>query len=260
VCRPPLHLPPHDCCSSQLNAEWLRHYFPDASSLSVNVEGIRADGDADLKASDFTDFRIPHCVNCSIGRPHSKGSNHTTQTRGLVKPTVVFFGGSLDPHVRDAATKVVEEASGMLLLGTSAQVRRASQTESPVSRLLQRPTCSLAHSRFLALLLQEHRRVLLVRALPLSPLSTYVRTLILDGARFSDAATGGAFLLAAVRTAAQVFSAYRLCRLAVEQKALPLAIVNIGPTRADHLAELTITGMFVVAVSVGCTSEYVTGG
>ena len=41
---------------------------------------------------------------------------------GLIKPDVVFFGGNLETSVRDAATAAVREASGMLLLGTSAQV------------------------------------------------------------------------------------------------------------------------------------------
>jgi hypothetical protein len=43
---------------------------------------------------------------------------------------------------------------------------------------------------------------------------------------------------------------YRLCRLAVEELRLPLAIVNIGETRADHLAadHLKLEGAFWLLV------------
>jgi NAD-dependent deacetylase sirtuin 4 len=43
--------------------------------------------------------------------------------------------------------------------------------------------------------------------------------------------------LLAVGTSLQVFSAYRIVQAAVERGAR-LAIVNVGPTRADHMATL----------------------
>ena len=147
-----------DC---QINSCWAREYLP-AIGGDVDVATIRADGDAALDEADFDAFHIPRCTQCGASRSPTAADS----TPGIIKPDVVFFGGNLEPRIRDAATAAVRESSGMLLLGTSAQV----------------------------------------------------------------------------------FSAYRLCRLAVEQLGLPLAIVNIGETRADHLAEEVIEGECSVQV------------
>jgi len=37
-------------------------------------------------------------------------------------PRVVFFGGTLDPEVRAAAQQLIDNADGLLVLGTSCQV------------------------------------------------------------------------------------------------------------------------------------------
>lgn len=160
----------------QINHHWMKKFLPaGVTGGDVDVVTIRADGDAALEHADFDSFVVPPCAHCGAThrRPASPAGVRTAvATPGIIKPDVVFFGGNLEPRVRDAATAAVQRSSGMLLLGTSAQV----------------------------------------------------------------------------------FSAYRLCRLAVEQLGLPLAIVNIGATRADHLAEELIEGKNVL--SDGATARY----
>jgi hypothetical protein len=196
-------LPPHNwllIAIRQLNKQWVRDYLPDLDRGEVDLSLVRADGDADLADADFAGFVVPGCVNCSSGSCTASSSTTTTTSGsdrhdgtaagagnaasagghgagggrhhrhqpqgasgGVVKPDVVFFGGNIDKAVRDAAREAVERSSGLLLLGTSAQVQ----------------------------------------------------------------------------------SAYRLCRLAVEELKIPLAIVNIGETRADHMASLKFEGAYV---------------
>ncbi|CAL8305890.1 unnamed protein product [Merluccius merluccius] len=47
----------------------------------------------------------------------------------------------------------------------------------------------------------------------------------------------------------QVYSAYRFL-LAAKERTIPIAILNIGPTRADHLAELKVSGRCAEVLSV----------
>lgn len=39
----------------------------------------------------------------------------------------------------------------------------------------------------------------------------------------------------------KVYSGYRFL-LAANERTIPVAIINIGPTRADHLAEMKVSG------------------
>ncbi|XKE45272.1 NAD-dependent protein deacetylase [Halomonas organivorans] len=90
--------------------------------------GARAgpDGDADLEA-DFTGFRVPACTRCGDG---------------IWKPDVVFFGDSV-PKARVAeAFALLEEADGLLVVGSSLMVysgfrfaREAARAGRPVACL-----------------------------------------------------------------------------------------------------------------------------
>ncbi|CAK0826920.1 unnamed protein product [Prorocentrum cordatum] len=84
-----------------VNAEWVSAHLPSGPSVD-----LRADGDAHLATSDFAGFVVPPCSACG----------------GIWKPTVVFFGGSLEPAVKAAALAAVEGSSGVLVLGSSLQV------------------------------------------------------------------------------------------------------------------------------------------
>ncbi|MDN3555741.1 NAD-dependent protein deacetylase [Halomonas maura] len=90
--------------------------------------GARAgpDGDADLEA-DFAAFRVPACTRCGDG---------------IWKPDVVFFGDSV-PRARVAeAFALLEEAEGLLVVGSSLMVysgfrfaREAARAGKPLACL-----------------------------------------------------------------------------------------------------------------------------
>ncbi|WP_426955671.1 NAD-dependent protein deacetylase [Muricoccus radiodurans] len=86
--------------------------------------GMAPDGDADLEAADFTDFRVPPCAACG----------------GVLKPDVVFFGESVPRERVDAAHHALAEADAMLVVGSSLMVysgfrfvQAAAQAGKPIA-------------------------------------------------------------------------------------------------------------------------------
>ena len=77
------------------NPEWARR-----------TAAVAPDGDADLEHMDFNDFKLRDCGQCG----------------GILKPDVVFFGESIPRQRAKAASAVVEEADGMLVVGSSLMV------------------------------------------------------------------------------------------------------------------------------------------
>lgn len=76
---------------------------PEHSTLSALTA---PDGDADLDLGDLDAFRVPDCTRCG----------------GILKPTVVFFGDGI-PKERVAHTmEALEEADGMLVMGSSLMI------------------------------------------------------------------------------------------------------------------------------------------
>jgi NAD-dependent SIR2 family protein deacetylase len=64
------------------------------------------DGDADLEGADFSSFAVPPCRHCG----------------GVLKPDVVFFGENV-PHDRfDRASRHLDEADAVLIVGSSLMV------------------------------------------------------------------------------------------------------------------------------------------
>jgi NAD-dependent SIR2 family protein deacetylase len=80
---------------TRLNAGWLDLDAADAP-----------DGDADLEAHDFSTFEVPACRQCD----------------GVLKPDVVFFGESVPRNFVDAAAGHLQQADGMLIVGSSLMV------------------------------------------------------------------------------------------------------------------------------------------
>ncbi len=69
------------------------------------IDAIQApDGDTLLDSSFETDFQVPHCPNCEGQR---------------LKPDVVFFGENVAAETAAKATQSVEQAQGLLVVGTS---------------------------------------------------------------------------------------------------------------------------------------------
>jgi NAD-dependent SIR2 family protein deacetylase len=79
----------------RLNAGWL--------DLDA---GQAPDGDADLEGADFSSFVTPPCRACG----------------GLLKPDVVFFGENVPRDRIDRASRHLDEADAMLIVGTSLMV------------------------------------------------------------------------------------------------------------------------------------------
>ncbi|RFF27077.1 NAD-dependent protein deacetylase [Wenzhouxiangella sp. 15181] len=76
---------------------------------TAEVRGINADGDARLDDDDWPGFRVADCPTCG----------------GALKPQVVFFGETVPPATRRAVSEAVENASAVLVLGSSLVVGSA---------------------------------------------------------------------------------------------------------------------------------------
>ena len=95
-------------------------------------DDIRADGDAHLESNDFETFHVPSCRSCG---------------HEIVMPDLVFFGGSIPGTVKEQAAKIVDEADGLLIVGSSCStysafslVRRAQDASKPIAMINIGPT------------------------------------------------------------------------------------------------------------------------
>lgn len=68
--------------------------------------GDAPDGDADLEHDDFSSFSVPPCTSCG----------------GILKPDVVFFGETVPRETVETAKAHMENADGMLIVGSSLMV------------------------------------------------------------------------------------------------------------------------------------------
>jgi NAD-dependent SIR2 family protein deacetylase len=80
---------------ARLNGAWLALDAVDAP-----------DGDADVEKEDFSSFVVPSCQLCG----------------GVLKPDVVFFGENVSRDIVAAAKSHLNEADGMLIVGSSLMV------------------------------------------------------------------------------------------------------------------------------------------
>jgi NAD-dependent SIR2 family protein deacetylase len=97
----------------------------------ANAAAFRPDGDAEIAAELVQAFRVVECTDCG----------------GVLKPHVVFFGGSVAPPTLAAAWALFEEADALLVLGSSLAVfsgfrfaRRAAADGKPIAIVNQGPT------------------------------------------------------------------------------------------------------------------------
>lgn len=66
----------------------------------------RADGDADIRGIDYSNFKIPACDSCG----------------GILKPNVVFFGENTKPGLANEIISKIDKYKGLLVVGSSLQV------------------------------------------------------------------------------------------------------------------------------------------
>ena len=91
-------------CRKRIHREsiqtWLEQRNPEFLALTGE---IAPDGDADIDSLDYSRFRIPNCEDCG----------------GILKPDVVFFGGSVPREIVNASKEMMTAASGLLVVGSS---------------------------------------------------------------------------------------------------------------------------------------------
>ena len=87
------------------------------------IDAPRPDGDIPVSDEWIEQFQVPDCDRCG----------------GFLKPDVVFFGGNLAPETKEAALIAVDEASALVVVGSSVQVfsgyrlcRRAAERGIPI--------------------------------------------------------------------------------------------------------------------------------
>ncbi|KAI8929865.1 DHS-like NAD/FAD-binding domain-containing protein [Entophlyctis helioformis] len=109
--------------------EWAR-MNPDRIDGDVS-SSVNPDGDVDV-TWDYSMFNYPACPSCKTG---------------LLKPNVVFFGENMPARVRDASFKIIDDAQGLLVVGSSLHVysamrlaKRAVDAGKPLAILNLGPT------------------------------------------------------------------------------------------------------------------------
>ena len=112
------------------------------------------DGDVDVPNAPYTTFRYPPCPTCLATPPtladgtrasvevDDDGAWSPTSNAGILKPAVVMFGESITSDIKDAAEKAIDEASRILVVGSSLAtysawrlVKRAKERHMPVGIL-----------------------------------------------------------------------------------------------------------------------------
>lgn len=149
---------------SALNPTWTQFLEQALESGALTTEnpeerakrGLKTnpDGDVDLPSAPFNTFRYPSCPSCLADPPmldsggrakveiDEQGAWLDTSNAGILKPAVVMFGESISQRVKDAAEKAVDDASRILVLGSSLAtysawrlVKRARENGMPVGIL-----------------------------------------------------------------------------------------------------------------------------
>ncbi|WPG97892.1 DHS-like NAD/FAD-binding domain-containing protein [Acrodontium crateriforme] len=142
---------------SNLNPSWatfLDEMLKSGALTTENPEARRSrglktnpDGDVDVPDVEYTTFRYPACPVCLKNPPKGTkveldddGAWSSTSTAGVLKPAVIMFGESIPGHVKLAVESAIDEASRMLILGSSLAtysawrlVKRAKEQGKPIA-------------------------------------------------------------------------------------------------------------------------------
>lgn len=112
------------------------------------------DGDVDVPNVDYGTFRYPACPVCLEKPPmlpdgsrakveiDRQGAWLKSSNAGVLKPAVIMFGESIPQSVKDAAELAIDEASRVLVIGSSLAtysawrlVKRAKENGMPIGML-----------------------------------------------------------------------------------------------------------------------------
>nr|POE77736.1 nad-dependent protein deacylase sir4 [Quercus suber] len=142
---------------TKLNPEWADFLAEMLNSGALTTEnpderrrrGLKTnpDGDVDVPGVEYNTFRYPACPACLANPPPGTkvdidgvGAWSPGSTAGILKPAVIMFGESIPSSVKVAAETAVDEASRLLVLGSSLAtysawrlVKRAKEQGMPIS-------------------------------------------------------------------------------------------------------------------------------
>jgi NAD-dependent SIR2 family protein deacetylase len=120
-----------DCGGREARADLQSRLLAMNPGFASRGAELAPDGDAELPAALVDAFVVADCTDCG----------------GVLKPEVVFFGGSVARDVVDAACALVDEAEALLVVGSSLEVysgyrfvRRAAERAMPVAIVNLGPT------------------------------------------------------------------------------------------------------------------------
>ncbi|KAK5111147.1 hypothetical protein LTR62_005346 [Meristemomyces frigidus] len=144
---------------SDLNPAWAAFLAEMLESGALTTEnpderrrrGLKTnpDGDVDVPGVEYGTFRYPACPACLHNPPEgtkveqaADGAWLPSSTAGILKPAVIMFGESIPNPVKVAVEEAVDEASRILVLGSSLAtysawrlVKRAKEQGMPVGVL-----------------------------------------------------------------------------------------------------------------------------
>ncbi|KAK4574426.1 hypothetical protein LTR86_002188 [Recurvomyces mirabilis] len=144
---------------SDLNPAWSAFLAEMLESGALSTEnpeerrrrGLKTnpDGDVDVPGVEYGTFRYPACPVC-LNRPpdgtrveqDKDGAWLPSSTAGILKPAVIMFGESIPNPIKVAVEEAVDEASRILVLGSSLAtysawrlVKRAKEQGMPIGVL-----------------------------------------------------------------------------------------------------------------------------
>ncbi|VBB28341.1 unnamed protein product [Acanthocheilonema viteae] len=96
----------HSLYNRQTIQEWIEKENPNWCIEEIGE--LAPDGDCDIPDKAINNFNLPTCPKCG--------------PKSILKTDVVFFGDFIDPKIHDKCYNVVENCSGMLVLGSSLTV------------------------------------------------------------------------------------------------------------------------------------------
>ncbi|MCJ1430194.1 hypothetical protein MMC29_008110 [Sticta canariensis] len=149
---------------SNLNPAWAAFLAEMLEVGALNTEnpdernklGLKTnpDGDVDLPNAPYSAFRYPACPTCLKNPPRLADGKRSTvkvdddgawspsSTAGVLKPAVVMFGESIAREVKIAAEEAIDQASKILVIGSSLAtysawrlVKRAQERGLPIGVL-----------------------------------------------------------------------------------------------------------------------------
>ncbi|KAL9075986.1 MAG: hypothetical protein Q9161_001380 [Pseudevernia consocians] len=149
---------------SSLNPQWatfLEEMLATGALDSENpaerkARGLKSnpDGDVDVPNAPYTTFRYPACPTCVATPPiladgtrasvevDDDGAWSPASNAGVLKPAVVMFGESIASDIKIAAERAIDEASRILVVGSSLAtysawrlVKRAKERHLPIGIL-----------------------------------------------------------------------------------------------------------------------------